>query len=582
MRPFLYHFFMAILQPIVDLAAVCYEHGIRHVVISPGSRSAALTLAFTRHGGFEMQVVMDERSAGFIALGMALKSGIPVILVCTSGSAAYNLAPAVSEAFFQQASLIVLTADRPREWIHQLDGQAIYQSEIFGKHVKKSTDLSSDHGHKDTAWFVNRSINEAILIANTLPLGPVHLNIPIREPFYPEAHEQFVASAPLRIVRRTPSERTLTAGAWVELLEEFTDSRRILIVGGQYRNSSRLCAALSKIFEEFDIPVVGDIVTNQKGNENFISFHDVFLPVADQEELRPDLLITYGLSLVSKELKQFLRSYPSQNHWHVSEDSHLVDTFGSLNCQIDASPEYFFENLFEKVDYKLFTENSDLDNDSTYIHRWVRHNRKGAYIFSEYLRNITSLNDLSLLSFLFLYPKVQNELHIANSMPIRYANFFAPHLASQHVFANRGTNGIDGCISTAIGAALVGDNEVLLVTGDVGFLYDRNGLLINNLPRNLKIVVLNNSGGNIFGMIDGPARQPEHREYFQTAHQFSARRTAEDSGMFYNSICHPDDVQPALQAFFEHSTISLLEVFTNGDDNALVWKGLRSYISDHW
>ncbi|GLU52203.1 2-succinyl-5-enolpyruvyl-6-hydroxy-3-cyclohexene-1-carboxylic-acid synthase [Dyadobacter frigoris] len=573
---------MAVLQPLIDLAEVCYAQGIRHVVISPGSRSAALTLAFSRHRGFEKHVVMDERSAGFIALGMAQQLKQTVILICTSGSAAYNYAPAVTEAFFQQISLLILTADRPQEWIHQLDGQTIYQAEIYGKHVKKSFTIPSDYGHKDARWLINRTTNEAAILAYSQPYGPVHINVPIREPFYPENEEELSPSADVRVIKKVETEATLSVETWHELLNEWDDAERILIAGGQHENSEKLNIVLSKITEELDVPVVGDSISNQKGNQSFITFQDLFLADADTGKLQPDLLITYGLSFISKAFKQFLQKNPSIRHWHISEDSHIVDTFFSLTQIIPVSPEYFFNNTFEKIDYQLFVQGSDPENDSSYKTSWTGYDLKAKALSAEYLKNLSVLNDLTSVNSIINSLPEGSQLHIANSMPIRYVNALGSGVSHLEIFANRGTSGIDGCVSTAIGAALVNNKPTFLLVGDVAFLYDRNGLLIQPLPGNLKIIVLNNSGGNIFRMIDGPASLPELENYFETRHPFTAKRTSEDSKIEYFQATDFDGLKTELSAFLDTDKISLLEVFTDPAENAKSWKGLKSYIRSNW
>ncbi|MCF0055487.1 2-succinyl-5-enolpyruvyl-6-hydroxy-3-cyclohexene-1-carboxylic-acid synthase [Dyadobacter sp. CY356] len=573
---------MAILQPLIDLAEVCYAQGIRHVVISPGSRSAALTLAFSRHSGFEKHVVMDERSAGFIALGMAQQLSQTVVLICTSGSAAYNYAPAVTEAFFQQISLLILTADRPQEWIHQLDGQTIYQSEIYGKHVKKSFTLPSDYGHKDARWLINRTANEAAILTQSKPFGPVHINIPIREPFYPGAEEELSPSSDIRVIKKINAESTLSVETWHELLNDWDDAERILIAGGQHHNSEELNLALSKITEELDVPVVGDSISNQKGDQSFITFQDLFLADADTEKLRPDLLITYGLSFISKAFKQFLQKNPSVRHWHISEDSHVVDTFFSLTQIIPVAPEYFFGNLFEQIDYQLFVQGSDPENDSSYKRTWNGYNLKAQSLSTEYLQNLSVLNDLTSVNLIINSIPAGAQLHIANSMPIRYVNALGNGVSHLEIYANRGTSGIDGCVSTAIGAALVNEKSTFLLVGDVSFLYDRNGLLIQPLPDNLKIIVLNNSGGNIFRMIDGPASLPELDNYFETRHPFTAKRTSEDSKIEYFQAMDFDGLKTELLKFLKTDNIALLEVFTDPAENAKSWKGLKNYIRSNW
>jgi 2-succinyl-5-enolpyruvyl-6-hydroxy-3-cyclohexene-1-carboxylate synthase len=172
------------LQPIYDIAAICARKGLTNAVLCPGSRNAPLVIAFTRHPEIKSRTFSDERSAGFVALGLAQQRKEAVMLVCTSGTAAYNFAPAVAEAYFSHIPLLVFTSDRPAEWITQMDGQAIHQAEIFGKHVKKSFQLPQEYEHRDNQWAINRMVNEAINLAVQEPKGPVHLNVPFRS-LYP-------------------------------------------------------------------------------------------------------------------------------------------------------------------------------------------------------------------------------------------------------------------------------------------------------------------------------------------------------------------------------------------------------------
>lgn len=566
---------MAILQPLIDMASICYEQGIRHVVISPGSRSAALTLAFVRHGGFETHVCMDERPAGFIALGIAQQIDSPVVLICTSGSAAYNFAPAVSEAFFQQVPLLVLTADRPKEWLHQYDGQTIYQNEIYGKHVKRSFEFPADYAHPDAQWAINRTTNEAIHAAATQPCGPVHINVPIREPFYPAEAEQFQSSSDVRVIKKQFTEAKLSQTEWEELLDEWEDSPRILIAGGQGRRNDDLIKILSTISDEWDIPVLGDCIANLV-DDRFVTHHDLFLATANTPDLRPDLLVTFGLSFLSKEFKQFVRKNPPKKHWHIGNDNYLADPTQSVTRIIPVAPEYFFNSVFEKIDYQLFVQNSDPETDASYGKTWHNIEVLARRNKADYLGNLTLINDLTVLSHVIKYSNSEYELHVANSMSVRYANVLANEGQFSAVFANRGTSGIDGCVSTAVGAAKVNKKPTLLVVGDVAFLYDRNGLLTESLPQNLKIVVLNNAGGNIFRMIDGPRGLGELERFFETRHGFSAKRTAEDSGIAYFSVKGMADLDEAVRAFFHTPGIALLEAFCDPADNEQAWNGLKS------
>lgn len=565
---------MAILQPLIDLAEICYQQGIRQVVISPGSRSAALTLAFARHGGFQAHVCIDERSAGFIALGMAQQIGSPVVLICTSGSAAYNFAPAVSEAFFQQIPLLVLTADRPKEWQHQYDGQTIYQTGIFGQHVKRSFEVSPDYQHSDVQWAINRITNEAINLASVAPNGPVHINVPIREPFYPTSQEDFKPSQEVRIIKRQENETIWPQSVWEELLDEWEGSSKILIAGGQGKPDAALNAVLGRITEEWQIPVLGDCIANLSGNE-FIRHHDLFLSTREAENLAPDLLITFGMSFLSKEFKQFIRKNPPRYHWHIGEDAFLADPFQSVTRDIPGKAAAFLDKLFEKLDYQSFVENADLGHDTSFHALWLQSDRNARQKKHEMLKNLTLVSDLTLLDLIFKDINCRFQLHIANSMSVRYANVLATENDWSGVFANRGTSGIDGCVSTAIGAARVNGQPTLLIVGDVAFLYDRNGLLIDNLPQNLKIVVLNNAGGNIFRMIDGPGSLPELETFFETRHSFSAQRTCEDSGIAYFRVSDFSGTDAVVKEFLNFNGIALLEAFTDPVENTRAWKALK-------
>jgi 2-succinyl-5-enolpyruvyl-6-hydroxy-3-cyclohexene-1-carboxylate synthase len=213
------------LQPIFDIAEICAWHGIHQAIVCPGSRCAPLTLAFSRHEEITCRTVSDERSAGFVALGIAQQTRMPAVLVCTSGSAAYNFAPAVAEAYFQETPLIILTADRPKEWLDQQDGQTIRQDNLFGKHVKKYYELPQDYNHQETPWHIHRIINEAILASQEYPKGPVHINVPLREPLYPEANEKIGFTKKVKKVAVGKSEQLITQKENKKILQKLWHHR---------------------------------------------------------------------------------------------------------------------------------------------------------------------------------------------------------------------------------------------------------------------------------------------------------------------------------------------------------------------
>ena len=205
-----------ILQPVVNIAEICARKGVENVVLSPGSRCAPLTIAFARHPKLTVRTVSDERAAAFIALGMAQTTGKPTVLICTSGTAALNYAPAVAEAFFLQVPLLVLTADRPPEWIDQLDGQTIRQQQVYGQHIKRSFDFPVALENPDAVWHTERMVSEALNEAVAYPAGPVHINVPLREPFYPADGENLQYGTEVKVIEE---DAGVEAGAGNALLQ---------------------------------------------------------------------------------------------------------------------------------------------------------------------------------------------------------------------------------------------------------------------------------------------------------------------------------------------------------------------------
>jgi 2-succinyl-5-enolpyruvyl-6-hydroxy-3-cyclohexene-1-carboxylate synthase len=563
---------MPVLQPIVNIAELLVQKGITHVLVSPGSRSAPLTLAVARHPRLQVCVVADERSAGFVALGMALQSKIPTAIICTSGSAVYNLAPAIVEAYFQQVPLVVLTADRPHEWLYQQDGQTIDQRNIFGSHVKRSYDLPADYTHPDSRWFIERTVNEAIILSQSHPAGPVHINVPLREPFYPTSDESFQYER-ARLIDTLPAQPMLTTEAWHQLLQEWEQTERIIIAVGQHPYSTALLAILHKLSDELGIPVIGEITSNIPRNGLFITQTDTFLSGIDEttaRNLRPDLLITLGNSFLTRNLKTFFRQFPATRHWHIQPSvDRFTDSFQSLTTLIPAEPLAFFEKLFSDIDYQRYLQGDDDDESHEYLHRWQSMDQQAAKLVHQQLAGDTTLTDWSAIMTILEQLPNQSILHLANSMPVRYANLCGVHERQQiSVFANRGVSGIDGCLSTAVGAALRTDKIVTVCIGDVAFFYDRNALWSAPVPANLRIILLNNDGGHIFRMIDGPSRQPELETYFETPHGYTARNTADDAQLDYLTCDSLSVLASLLPDFFATSPkAKLLEVTTDKINN---------------
>ena len=572
-----------ILQPINDIAELCARHGIQEAVLSPGSRSAPLTLAFVRHPQIKTRTISDERSAAFIALGMAQKLGRPVVLICTSGTAAYNYAPAIAEAFYQQLPLLVLTADRPPEWVDQLDGQTIRQQNIYGGHVKKSYQLPADLRHPDAQWHVHRSLNEAVNLCREFPAGPVHMNIPLREPFYPAEGESWNYSRDLRVVESWTPAPALSPEQWETLSEEWQRFDRKLVVAGQQQQDKILLRHLQQTSSKQKIPVIADIISNLHALEGAIKLQDSFLGRPNEEELealQPDLLITFGLSVISKNLKLFLRKYKPKAHWHFQAAGQVADTFQSLTRIIPVQADWFFREL----------NNRSIKGEETpgaqkkYFEGWQAHQQEAQKVAESFFNQPAEWGEFAAVHACMRSLKGRANLHLANSTAVRYANFISL-LSSQDqlaVFANRGTSGIDGSSSTALGCALTGDELNLLISGDMAFFYDRNALWNNYIPQNLRIMLLNNHAGGIFRLIKGPGEQPELEEYFETRQPLNAENTAREFGLQYFHCQDQAALDRALPAFLSaDGGPKLLEVETESKTNAQILSNYKCKMHEY-
>lgn len=568
-----------LLPSILNTAHICAQLGVRTFVLSPGSRSAALTLTLVRHPEIDTKIISDERSAAFIALGMAQQYHYPVGLVCTSGSAAYNYAPAVAEAFFQQIPLLVITADRPPEWIDQLDGQTIRQQGIYGRHVKASYELPVGQTEADV-WYAGRIVSEAVHLSQAFPPGPVHLNVPIREPFYPVGNEQ-IHFEDTKVIFQTESVPTLTEETISTLQKEWQRYDRKLIVGGQHPYDTSLVEILISLSITQHIPVTADVISNVHSVSNSIQYADVLLSRPEEEEchqLRPDLLITYGLSVISKNLKLFLRKYPPAAHWHIQPAGNAADTFQSLTQVIHTSPAIFFRitNSFPLAS----------QTQADYYQRWQQREQKAGQLIQRLFSTSPTMcvGEFQAVQTILHHLPDFTDLHLANSMTVRYANLvgLSDYHAQVAVFANRGTSGIDGSNSTAVGSALTSKRLTVLLTGDLAFFYDRNAFWHNYPLHNLRIILLNNHGGGIFRLIDGPSQQPELEEYFETKQILSAENTARDFKMHYQRI---DLTAPgttaqlteALPDFYQENTghAKLLEIVTDTHVNQDIYNHYR-------
>lgn len=542
------------------LAEICLRKGVQHVVISPGSRNAPLTIAFNRQEKITCISIPDERSAGFFALGMAQELNRPVALLCTSGSALLNYAPAAAEAFYQFVPLLFISADRPVEWIDQGVGQTIRQVGALEPHVKRTIQLPQDPEHKDDKWFCDRLINEGIdSLTHDVP-GPVHVNVPLREPLY--GTEKFDATT-IHTIDQVSTRSTLSSLDLDELSAAFNRAQKVMIMAGQHAPGDALQPLLEKLATDYDVVVLTESTSNLDGGP-FHGCIDRLLPGTNPQEHAPDLLISFGGPIISKRIIHQLRDWPVKAHWRVGLAPRHLDTFQHLSKDIQSNPEDLFEQLLERIETKPKTYSSawqNLESDSLAKHH--------SFLSS------APFCDLTVFEKLLALIPADSDIHWANSTPIRYSQLFVRNRKHAH-YANRGTSGIDGCTSTASGFAYASQRLTTLVTGDVAFLYDTNGLWNHHLSKQLKIVLIDNGGGNIFKYIPGPDSTAELEEFFVTKSKIDALEVAKAYGLEVFDCSNGADLESALSALYASAGTAVLRVQTNPE---LSPKVLRDYFN---
>ena len=540
------------------LAHILQEYNIFHIIISPGSRNAPIAIHFSEMENMKCYSIIDERSAGFVALGMAKSIKKPIALSCTSGSATVNYYPAIVEAFYSNMPLLILTADRPKEFIDIFDGQTIRQENIFQQHSYGNFNLLEDNEiDADSKNF--DIIKKAVKIC-IKKQGPVHINIPLNEPLY-----QYSSKIPnFPIVKKQLTERKYQLQQ--KLITEWNDSKKILILAGTLDKNPQLKKLLEQLAKNHSAVILTEINSNLH-HEKFFPHIDRYLSSFDEEDydtFAPDLLITIGQNVVSKRIKEFLRNKKIAKHWHI-DPYWQPDTYFSLTEKINTYPELFFSQLISKISLE--------PND--YYNIWNMKKEKLELKHQEYAQSI-KFSDFKIYDI--LRNKIPNKyhIHLSNSSIIRYAQLF--DFKENHTFyCNRGANGIDGSTSTAMGFAMVSTSPILLITGDLSFFYDINGLWNQYIPPQTRIIIINNGGGDIFRIIPGPDSSNAINKFIATQHNKNAKYFAKAFDFEYSSVNNQDDFELSLTTFFTPSSLpKILEINTSKIDNAQV---LRNYFN---
>jgi len=567
----------------------CKVKGIQNIVISPGSRNAPLTIGFTEDPSFNCFSIVDERCAAFFALGMAQQLQKPVVVLCTSGSALLNYYPAIAEAFYSNIPLVVLSADRPFYKIDVGDGQTIRQDHVFDRHIGYSANLKQDvmHATEKVKKYAPQSIagnvdseqvkiqgyndgelNKALNLAISHNL-PVHINVPFEEPLYGKIPEATVKPYFNEIIKSDAITEDLDGflGHWNAA------KRKMVLVGVNYPNCVEQ-KYLDQLANDPSVIVLTETTSNIHHPNFFPSIDSILAPIEKSEAkeqlfeaLQPEILLTFGGLVVSKKVKAFLRKYKPKHHWHIDEHK-AYDTFFVLSHHFKTNVNAFFDQFITAVQ----------NVESEYFKLWNGIKFEYEVKRKEYLQHIP-FSDLTVFDQIFESIPEHVQLQMANSSTIRYAQLFNLK-PSIEVFCNRGTSGIDGSLSTAIGASVINKKQTVLIAGDLSFFYDSNGLWNNYIKADFRIILINNDGGGIFRILPGQEETDNFETYFETTHNLNAAHLCKMYGIEYSCVNEENSLKNELTEFFAGTGMSkLLEIKTPRIMNNKILIGYFDFIS---
>ena len=551
-----------------DLIELCIQKNITKFIISPGSRNAPITLSLAENNKIDCLSIVDERSAGFIALGIAQQTQLPVAIVCTSGSAALNYAPAIVEAYYQQIPLVVITADRPKEWVNQGDGQTIHQENIFSNYIKGSFQLPTEPESDQEIWYNNRQINSALNLTVREPKGPIHLNIPFREPLYnkKELNTSTVHSFEDVQLKHHLSEESLATISTI-----WNNSAKKIILVGLNSPNDEFNTVIKEISNDPSVIIMHESCSNIH-DDKFISCIDRTLAAIHEDEknsFSPDVLITISNGIISKKIKHYFRNNPPQHHFNIDQNPNTTDTYQSLTHHIQTNALQFFKDIAPHSKYV----------SSEFAHNWLSKSRQAQLAHKDFIQNQLTYSDLKVYESIFKSIPQNSQLQLANSSVVRYAQLFDHNSTVKH-YSNRGVSGIDGSTSTAVGAAFTTKEITTLITGDLSFFYDSNAFWNNIKPTNLKVIMINNGGGSIFRIIDGPQSTKNFETYFEAQHQAQAEHLAKAFNIDYISCKDEGDLEKRIGQLYQSDKCCILEIFTPNDNNDIELKNYFKYIKN--
>ena len=510
-------------------------------------------MAFVRFGKFTCHSAIDERAAGFMALGIAKQTQSPAAVLCTSGSALANIYPAVLEAFYMQVPLLVISADRPAAMIDRWDGQTIHQFNLFAQHIKGSFTCPEINETDQTELCISAA-NDLYQAANSAMRGPAHLNIPLNEPLYEAVNSIFEYPELSPIIQVKQTNPAIPDALSVALHQS---DKVMLLFGADYSNCE-----LAELKANNHVVALADLMSNRRHLQSVGNWESILLQKEDASELMPEVLITFGKMVLNKSLKLLLRKTNIQ-HWHIDTSGYCADTFNS-------SPQTL---ALSQTDFLNWFNNQQFSQQSTYLTAWIRNahaQKEMAFDFA--------YGELSVIAELLKQIPDKAVLHLSNSMTVRNAAYMAPELSDKvKVHCNRGVSGIDGCTSTAIGMAIADpDHQHYLITGDIALLYDINAFLTPKVPANLSIIVMNNGGGGIFKILDGPSEMPELNPYVFTPHAYDLSHMAMMHNLSFQRASKMNEVQEAFKDMQQSKACSMLEISTDANINSQQFKQYKS------
>lgn len=542
------------IKPYQIIIQLLKERGIRHCVLSAGSRNVPFVHSIEEDPFFKCYSITDERSAGYFALGLSQRIHEPVVISCTSSTATCNYWPPVAEAYYQHVPLIVLTGDRDYEMLGQWEDQMIDQVGMFDRHVRKSVNLPIVRDDDDDYIYCRRLVNEALLELNHNGTGPVHINVPMK---YYSTTFPLHSLPEVQAIHRV--DWNSSQDEWQEKVNQLAAAKRILVVCGQESYvSDEQQRQMTEFFHKFNSAIAVDYMSNIECEGTFnpsVCMDTRYVSDKKFEELLPDIVISFGGMVFSGLKAMLLRYHGKYEHWLVQEDGEVCDLFKSLTTIFACTPEYFFKYFNEHV------ENA-IANDMKY------HNELVDYADSVKYPDFGWSNIYAIKNVVTRIPS-ESLLHLSINSAIRITNFFKlqPHVK---VYANIGTHGIDGCLPSFLGQAVAdSDTPSFLVIGDLSFFYGMNALRSRHIGKNVRILLLNNHGGEEF-YYNGMWRNKASDLHTTARHNAKAEGWAKSCGFTYLTASDKKSYDAAVDQFMDSSVEGpiLFEVFTEMSTDA--------------